>query len=143
MKDPKPTFAHFVSTIKQRYPELSYLHAIEPRVAGDEDGESSEAESNDFLREIWKPKPFISAGNYSRESAMKTADKTGDLIAFGRLFISNVSVLLFRVSFLTFLTQPDLPLRLQKGVDLTKPDRSSFYIRESPKGYVDYPFTKL
>jgi NADPH2 dehydrogenase len=47
--------------------------------------------SNDFLREIWQPRPFISAGNYTRESAMRAADETGELVAFGRSFISNVS----------------------------------------------------
>lgn len=96
MKDPKPTFSHFISTISQKYPKFSYLHVVEPRISGpdDENEPSSDPsiESNDFLREIWQPRPLISAGNYTRTSAMERADKTGELIAFGRAFISNVSI---------------------------------------------------
>ena len=50
------------------------------------------SQSNDFLREIWSPRPFISSGGHTRESAFEFAER-GDLVAFGRLFISNVSFL--------------------------------------------------
>lgn len=50
-----------------------------------------ETQSNDFLRDIWRPRPFISAGGYHRELALETAEKKGDLIAFGRSYIGNVS----------------------------------------------------
>merc|ERR1712093_242740 len=46
-------------------------------------------------------------------------------IVFGRYFIST----------------PDLPFRIQKGIDLTPYDRESFYIPKSEKGYTDYPFS--
>lgn len=36
--------------------------------------------------------------------------------------------------------QPDLPVRLQKDIPLTKGDRSTYYTYESPIGYIDYPF---
>ena len=36
--------------------------------------------------------------------------------------------------------QPDLPVRLQKRLPLTPYDRSTFYIPESPIGYIDYGF---
>ena len=49
-------------------------------------------QSNDFLREIWKPRPYIAAGGYARDTAFADADKHGDLIAFGRHFIPNVSL---------------------------------------------------
>lgn len=48
------------------------------------------AQSNDFIRKIWLPRPLISAGRYTRESAIARAEETGELTAFGRLFISNV-----------------------------------------------------
>ncbi len=48
-------------------------------------------QSNDFIREIWRPRPLISAGGYDRDLALQEAESTGDLIAFGRYFISNVS----------------------------------------------------
>ena len=34
MEDPKPTFAHFVSQAKKMFPDLAYLHTIEPRISG-------------------------------------------------------------------------------------------------------------
>ena len=56
--------------------------------------------SNEFIREIWTKGPggneaedgrrLISAGNNSLKSATELADTKGDLIAFGRFFISNV-----------------------------------------------------
>ncbi len=49
-------------------------------------------QSNDFIREIWAPRAIISAGGYTRQSAIETADTKGDLIAFGRPFIGNVSM---------------------------------------------------
>ena len=46
------------------------------------------------MREIWYPRPLISAGGYTRDHALEVAETKGDLIAFGRYFISNVSSLL-------------------------------------------------
>ncbi|EEB99940.1 hypothetical protein MPER_00248, partial [Moniliophthora perniciosa FA553] len=53
----------------------------------------------DFIREIWTHSPggndtedgrrLISAGNHDLESGMHFADKKGDLIAYGRRFLSN------------------------------------------------------
>lgn len=65
---------------------------------------------------------FISAGTYKPDSAIEVADKHGDLIAFGRYFISN----------------PDLPARIANGWELNDYDRSTFYT-PGAKGYVDYP----
>lgn len=84
-----PTFSYFVSRIRELYPKFAYLHAIEPRVFGFNDIDPG-TDSNDFLRELWKPLAFISAGGHTRETAMEAADKTGELAAFGRSFISNV-----------------------------------------------------
>ena len=36
---------------------------------------------------------MISAGGYNLENALEAAEKQGDLIAFGRKYISNVSLL--------------------------------------------------
>ena len=94
MKDPKPTFAYFVSQAKERFPNLAYLHATEGRVAGIEDRDDDGLASNDFLRKIWGDKVFISAGGYTPQSATETADRLGGLIAFGRHYIANVGSLL-------------------------------------------------
>ena len=92
MTDPIPQFSHFVSALKERQPNLAYLHVIEPRVSGNQDLNTSKEESNDFLRDIWQPSPYISAGGHSnREGAGQVAEEKGVLVAFGRIYISNVS----------------------------------------------------
>jgi NADPH2 dehydrogenase len=93
MEDPKPTFAYFVSQAKERFPDLAYLHAIEPRVSGIADQEYKDGESNEFLREIWGDKAFIAAGGFTPQNAAETAKTKGGLIAFGRHYIANVSSL--------------------------------------------------
>ncbi|PBK70133.1 FMN-linked oxidoreductase [Armillaria solidipes] len=127
MADPKPTFSYLAGEIKQRYPNFAYLHAVEPRVAGTtfrDENDIRQQEENDFLREVWAPKPFISAG-HSRETAIEAADGKGDLVAFGRQFISN----------------PDLVRRLEQDLPLSPYDRATFYIPgNAAKGYTDYPF---
>ena len=89
----------------------------------------------------------MSAGRYSRETAIKRADATGELIGFGRLFISNVRLrcVLWNPEILTptpCSAQPDLPLRLRKNLPLTPWDRSVYYVSEDPHGYIDYPFAE-
>ena len=95
MEDPKPTFAYFVSQAKERFPNLAYIHVIEPCVSGIYDRESSNGESNKFLREIWDDKVFISVGGYNPETAVETVETQGGLVAFGRHYIANVSFLPF------------------------------------------------
>ena len=131
MADPLPQFSYFATELKTRHPDLAYLHLVEPRAQGfailrDEDLE--ERESNDFLRKIWAPKPLITAGAYTRELAIKTAEEKGDIIAVGRYFISN----------------PDLPLRWRHNLPLTEYNRDTFYLKgdASPTGYTDYPFAE-
>ncbi|KAF8550071.1 FMN-linked oxidoreductase [Imleria badia] len=86
MLDPQPTFAYL----------LAYLHTIEPRVGGDKHIDQHSDGNNGFLREIWngseggEERVFISVGGYTRETALRTAEDKGGLIAFGRLYISNV-----------------------------------------------------
>ncbi|KAI0373004.1 FMN-linked oxidoreductase [Pilatotrama ljubarskyi] len=124
MKDPIPTFTHLVKRLRDEIPQLAYLHVIEPGVMAFLDMPSEEDDSNNFIRDIWLPRPLISAGRYNRESAIERAEQTGELIAFGRLFISN----------------PDLPLRLRKNLPLAKWDHDLYYLPESSRGYTDYPY---
>lgn len=95
MKDPKPTFSHLVTQLRENHPNLAYLHIVEPRVDGsisrDNDADS-ESESNQFIRDIWAPRPIIAAGAFTRETALHRAEEqSNELVAFGRMFISNVS----------------------------------------------------
>ena len=39
-----------------------------------------------------------------------------------------------------YMSQPDLPARVKKGIPLTPYDRKTFYSIQNPKGYIDYPF---
>ncbi|EPS98169.1 NADH flavin oxidoreductase/NADH oxidase [Fomitopsis schrenkii] len=124
MKDPRPQFSYLVSQIAQQHPRLAYIHVVEPRVSGFTDREPLPGETNDFIREIWAPRPLISAGGHTRESAFEFAEK-GDLVAFGRFFISH----------------PDLPLRLAKNLPLVKGNRETYYT-QGTEGYIDYPFAE-
>lgn len=100
MEDPIPQFTHFVSKLVASHPDLAYLHVLEPLsetppnpenpTFGVGEGSDSSKESNDFLRRIWAPRPFISCGEHTRDRALSISQEKGGLIAFGRAFISNV-----------------------------------------------------
>ncbi|KAJ6489663.1 FMN-linked oxidoreductase [Mycena vitilis] len=127
MQDPMPTFTHVLSELKAAHPDLAYVHLVEPRVSGADDaaGDDTPRVSNELLQTIWSPGRLISAGGYStdRRAALETAERTGGLIAYGRMFISN----------------PDLPLRLEKDLPLRPYNRATFYLigEDSPRGYTD------
>lgn len=125
MADPIPQFSYFVSQVAKHYPQLAYLHAIEPR--GSVNVKNYEGdETLDFINDLWpKKSPFFRAGGFDAEQAIEagqTDDRT--VIVMGRLFISN----------------PDLPLRMEKGIELTPYDRTTFYNHGEARGYTDYPF---
>ncbi|KAK1232842.1 hypothetical protein PQX77_004008 [Marasmius sp. AFHP31] len=136
-KDPVPTYSYLVKELKKAHPTLAYIHVVDPRVDGVTNVDPGNR-SNEFIRELWTKGPggdeaedgrrLISAGNYDLKSGTELADTKGDLVAYGRLFISN----------------PDLPYRLQHSIPLTPYDRSTFYLQGSlePRGYTDYPFAQ-
>jgi N-ethylmaleimide reductase len=73
------------------------------------------------IRSAFKGK-YILSGGYDATRANADLDaNSGDLVAFGRPFISN----------------PDLVQKLQNGTALTAPDFSTFYTPDE-KGYTDY-----
>lgn len=126
----------FTALVKQLAPlGLAYLHISEPRVAGvvflPDDDVFSLRDSLDWMTEIWKPQPLLLTGGYVAESALARAEEArrrGEqvVIAFGRRFISN----------------PDLPERVKRGIPFTPYDRSTFYTPgpQSAHGYIDYTF---
>jgi N-ethylmaleimide reductase len=121
--DPMPLYSHVVKALDPL--GLAYLHFIEPRSSG-----AGRAEVNHqnvpsamvLFRPLWSGK-LITAGGFTGEAA-EAAITAGhaDAIAFGRIFISN----------------PDLPRRLQHGYPLTPYNRATFYGGEEA-GYTDYP----
>jgi N-ethylmaleimide reductase len=121
--DPMPLYSHAVQSLDAL--GLAYLHFIEPRSSG-----TGRAEVNHqnvpsamlLFRPMWRG-VLITAGGFTGEAA-EAAISAGhaDAIAFGRIFISN----------------PDLPRRLQHGFPLTPYNRATFYGGEEI-GYTDYP----
>ena len=121
--EPMPLYTHVVKALDPL--GLAYLHFIEPRSSG-----AGRAEVNwqnvpsamVLFRPIWRG-VLISAGGFTGETAEAAiAQGHADAIAFGRIFISN----------------PDLPRRLQHGFPLTPYNRATFYGGEEV-GYTDYP----
>ena len=120
---PLPLYFHLVKELDRI--GLAYLHLLEPRASGagqkDVNHENVPAAAKLF-RPMWSS-ALIAAGNFSGESAAQmAAEGQADIIAFGRLFISN----------------PDLPPRLRLGAELTPYNRPTFY-SQGPVGYIDYP----
>lgn len=101
---------------------LAYLHIVEPRIRGNEDTEAGESDvSSADLRKSYGG-TLIAAGGFSRDSADQIISSgVADLVAFGRMFISN----------------PDLPARFLQGAPLQPYDRSTFYGGDA-RGYTDY-----
>ena len=127
MAEPIEQFSHFIEGLKEL--KLSYLHLVESRVSGSADYEATE--KVDPLMKIWgNTGPVLLAGGFQPGSARRAIEEeyTGQdvMIVFGRHFIAN----------------PDLPFRIEKGIELTKHDRDTFYNAKSPQGYVDYPFSQ-
>lgn len=122
--DPMPLYSHVVRMLGER--GLAYLHFIEPRSSGA--GRADVNHQNvpsamELFRPLW-PGVLITAGGFTGETAEDAvASGKADAIAFGRHFISN----------------PDLPLRLQRKSPLTPYNRATFY-GGAEVGYTDYPF---
>ena len=121
--EPMPLYSHVVKALDPL--GLAYLHFIEPRSSG-----AGRAEVNwqnvpsamVLFRPLWRG-VLIAAGGFTGEAAEAAiAQGHADAVAFGRIFISN----------------PDLPHRLQHGFPLTRYNRATFYGGEAA-GYTDYP----
>ena len=102
---------------------LAYLHIVEPRVKGNVvlvDGLPPVA--TERLRNIFNGR-IIAAGGFEPDTADAMIQKgDADLVAFGRHFLSN----------------PDLPKRIQQRLALNDYDRETFYTFDA-RGYTDYP----
>ncbi|MCB1486335.1 MAG: alkene reductase [Bauldia sp.] len=124
VSDPKPQeiYEH-VLQILDRY-DLAYLHIIRPAVSGNQDSPDGLAMRDPVLdvRRHFRG-PTIVAGGVDVAGADALVEAgLADAIAFGRWFVSN----------------PDLPDRLRRGLPLAPFDRETFYT-QGREGYVDYP----
>jgi len=121
--DTQGLFTYVVSEISKL--NLAFLHLIEPRstMAGGTDKVIDNMPSAAGLFGKLFNGKVISAGGYNRDNAIEAVETgTADAVAFGRFFISN----------------PDLPKRLEINAALTPYDRATFY-GGNAKGYTDYP----
>ncbi|KAJ5425870.1 hypothetical protein N7465_000940 [Penicillium sp. CMV-2018d] len=113
MPDPVTQFSYLIEELKGL--KLGYLHVMESRV-----------NNNDIWGHI---SPVLIAGGFDAHSAKSAVDseyRNNDIaVVFGRHFRAN----------------PDLPFRIQYGLDLNKYDRPSFYTPMTRTGYTDYPFS--
>jgi N-ethylmaleimide reductase len=121
--EPLPLYRHLIGELAAL--RLVYLHLIEPRASGagkaDAVREAQPSAAAEF-RALW-PNVLIAAGGFDREGAIAAVrDGRADAVAFGRYFISN----------------PDLPRRLEIGAPLTPYHRPTFY-GGGAAGYTDYP----
>ncbi len=123
--DPVGLFRHVIRELGAM--GLAYVHLIEARADEAEGVEpgwrgAGAAPTAALFRPLY-PGVLIAAGGFTAENAPSAvAAGDADAIAFGRLFISN----------------PDLPRRVELGAPLNRYDRSTFYGGDA-KGYVDYP----
>ncbi|XP_051132000.1 12-oxophytodienoate reductase 3 isoform X2 [Andrographis paniculata] len=113
--------------------KLTYLHMTQPRYTAygqTESGQTGSAEEEAQYMKAWRRAyqgTFICSGGFKRENGIEAvANGEADLVAYGRLFISN----------------PDLPVRLKLNRPLNKYVRATFYTHDPVVGYTDYPFLK-
>ncbi|KAK5125600.1 hypothetical protein LTR85_011874 [Meristemomyces frigidus] len=132
MKEPIPQFSHIVSEMKKL--KLAYLHLVESRVSGASAADgvyNAVTHENDPFVELWGLEgPIVLAGGFDPVKAKKVMSEVytaeNVVIAFGRYFISN----------------PDLPFRIQNSIELQEYNRKTFYKAEAAEGYTDYPSSK-
>lgn len=117
--NPLETFGVAIETLNTY--GLAYLHMVEKFPGIDSDDEDQKILNQ--LRTKWDGF-YIANGGFDHDIAMKAVENGhADAIAFGRPFISN----------------PDLPKRLELDAELQEADESTFY-GGGAEGYTDYPF---
>jgi N-ethylmaleimide reductase len=118
------TFAEMEATFESLAAQISsiglvYLHVVDHSPMG---APPIPATMKPRMRKAFKG-TFILSGGYDRPRAeADLAEGKGDLVAFGRPFISN----------------PNLVEKMTKNLTLAAPDQSTFYT-PGEKGYTDYP----
>jgi N-ethylmaleimide reductase len=114
-----PTFDYIVERLN-RY-KLAYLHLSEPFT-----DVTHVPYAETHIAKRYRPKyrgTLIINSKFTQASGNQTIEeKLADLVAYGKLFISN----------------PDLPLRFERNAALAPWDSGTFYAG-GEKGYTDYP----
>lgn len=124
--DPVGLFSYVLNELSSR--GIAFVDLIEPRASNAGGGGQDKAKdevpcTSEIFRDKFKG-VLVSSGGYNPGSAAEAVQNgLADAVCFGRHFISN----------------PDLPLRIQSDAGLNPYDRSTFY-GGNEKGYTDYPF---
>ncbi|KQT50774.1 alkene reductase [Aureimonas sp. Leaf454] len=114
---PQAVFNAFVEELEKRHPV--YLHVVEGQTGGDRNKDNFDYAA---LRSRFSG-VYVGNNDYDLDLAQKRLDAGEiDLVCYGKAFISN----------------PDLPVRLELGAPLAEWDPSTFYGGDE-KGYTDYP----
>ncbi|KAK1240361.1 hypothetical protein MKX07_004389 [Trichoderma sp. CBMAI-0711] len=124
MENPVPQFTDLIKRVNDI--GIGYLNLIESRVSGVDYTDGTE--TLDWAWAVWD-KAVIATGGYLPETALELVERDSArdiVVAFGRRYVSN----------------PDLPFRIQRGLELNPYDRSTFYKVGAPEGLIDYPFSK-
>lgn len=95
---------------------LAYLHI------GFEETPATRINWHKTLRPIYQGVYFANGGFTKGSGEKMLAENGADAIVYGKSFLAN----------------PDLPTRFEKGAELNTPDQSTFYT-PGEKGYTDYP----
>ncbi|NUN49832.1 MAG: alkene reductase [Candidatus Brocadiae bacterium] len=98
---------------------LVYLHGVDHSSMGAPKPEESTIRA---MRAAFRGAWVLSGGYDLARAEQDLSSGRGDLVAFGRPFVSN----------------PDLPERLRTGAPLAPADMKTFYTADA-KGYTDYP----
>jgi N-ethylmaleimide reductase len=110
------TFALLASEMDKL--KLLYLHIVDHSSMG---APEVSPEIKSKIRSVMRNTIILSGGYDAARANQDLNDNKGDLVAFGRLFISN----------------PTLVEKLQSGEELTPFDSATFYTADE-KGYTDY-----
>ncbi|MEH6759602.1 MAG: alkene reductase [Maribacter arcticus] len=117
-----PTFEYIIKKLNDY--DLAYIHLSEPFTDVSEIPFAVENIAEHF-RPLYNGTLMVNAG-FNQESGNKViASGNADLVAFGKLFISN----------------PDLVERFENGYELAKWNEDTFYT-PGKEGYIDYPTFK-
>src|SRR5262249_14843925 len=108
--DPVETYTTLVKAIGNL--GLAYLHVLQS---------APEPSYFKMLRPLFNG-PFAAGGGFTKDSGNSAlASGLADFVVFGKLFTSN----------------PDLPVRFERGAELVPPDPAVFYT-PGPEGYTTY-----
>jgi N-ethylmaleimide reductase len=122
--DPVQTFGYLAEALNRF--SLAYLHIVEPVDPRRFEIDGVPVSATKHLRSLFTG-TLITAQGYGLDTANEALAKGyADLVAFGRLFISN----------------PDLPARFELGAPIVEPDPISFYGGDE-RGYTDYPALEM